>query len=66
MAVLGNAFRTLHFKTVIFTFLIFKDNLKGQVSTVKSCFTAHHALVGEVKIMLKTLAKVSCSQVKVK
>ncbi|XP_066926510.1 serine/threonine-protein kinase SMG1-like [Clytia hemisphaerica] len=34
-----------------------KDSLKGQVSTVKSCFTAHHALVGEVKTMLKTLAK---------
>lgn len=34
-----------------------RESLKSQVSVVKGNFTSHHALVGEVKTMLKTLAK---------
>lgn len=34
-----------------------RENLKAQVMTVKASFTSHHGLVGEVKSMLKTLAK---------
>lgn len=34
-----------------------RDKLKSQVVVVKSSFTSHHGLVGEVKSMLKALAK---------
>jgi len=34
-----------------------RESLKAQVSSIKTSFTSHHALVGEVKSMLKTLAK---------
>ncbi|XP_065681003.1 serine/threonine-protein kinase SMG1 isoform X2 [Hydra vulgaris] len=34
-----------------------RENLKMELSVVKASFTSHHALVGEVKAMLKTLAK---------
>ena len=34
-----------------------RDNLKSQVIIVKASFTSHHGLVGEVKSMLKSLAK---------